>query len=223
MPDAPMTLIVGQRGSGKSTLMNEILDREGGRQIVFDPVARSPQQRAHYKRRGYKLCTCYRELRNELLLNYRGFEIVYAPDSDSQIEALDELAADLLELQRMELDGKETVPRRSWITLAIDEMSNAYPSTGMKAEFKAFGKVCSEGRHWGIRVIGATQRPKEVRVKFRSGCTERAFFRLTDGTDLKAVKELISEEYVKEISELEKLHYIWKDENGISRKKTSFA
>lgn len=87
-------------------------------------------------------------------------------------------------------------------------------------------KISTQGRHKGLKVIGASQRPQLMDKTFLNAATEIRCYRLNTASDAKTMKDLIHVE-ADEITTLEKFHYFHryteagKTERGIQKKPLS--
>ena len=66
------------------------------------------------------------------------------------------------------------------MTLVVEEMNLSFPVAGGVHKCTGFAEICSRGRHYGIDVIGASQRIAEVDTRFRGNCTESVVLRQED-------------------------------------------
>lgn len=84
-------------------------------------------------------------------------------------------------------------------------------------------KIATQGRHKGLKVIGATQRPQLVDKTFLNAATELRCYRLNAASDSKVMADLVHVSPV-EITSLEKFHYFHryteagKTERGVQKK-----
>lgn len=152
----------GASGSGKSAFVKQRL-RGARRVVVFDPLAEYP---------GTVLSVLDR-VRLEMRRNWSGFRVAYVPRAGSEAKSLSALSRLLMAAQQ---PFKDT-GKGSGITLVVEEMNLAFPVSGGAARCPGFAEICSRGRHYGIEVIGVSQRIAEVDTRFRGNCTETVVFR----------------------------------------------
>ena len=169
----------GASGSGKSSYVKQRLGR-GGRVIVFDPLD-------EYGAEGFKAIRHnHRGALNDVLAamkaNWRGFRLAYVPPNGSEALALSALCRLLMAAQEPYRKTGKGAP----LTLVVEEMNLSFPVSGGAAKCPGFAEVCSRGRHYGIEVIGLSQRIAEVDTRFRGNCTETVVFRQKGPRDLAA-------------------------------------
>lgn len=154
--------IWGCKGSGKSTYL---LDRLHGRKrvIALDVTGDLASE-------GFKLCRNVDQVKVAMLANWGGFRIVLQPRSGSEMRSLNQLCDAMIKGQT----GYKQ--HRKIMTLAVDEMADAFPALGGLKHARKFATLCSLGRHQGIEVFGCSQRIAEVHSKFRGNCSEAVVF-----------------------------------------------
>lgn len=163
--------IFGRSGSGKSTLLKALL-RGRRRVVIFDPMGEHDGARADSL--SDVLAAIRRGWRSDFRVRYVPGPMASLPD------ALDGLAALVRDCQRPFIDGAET----RVVTLAVDELAAAFPNR--QAPGSPFGALCSRGRHFGVALIGTSQRPAEVSTTFRGNAGRTFFFSLADHVDVQA-------------------------------------
>ncbi len=204
--------IFGRSKSGKSTLMDRLV-RNRKRLIVFDEI----DERAHTAaNEGLVRINCLNELQDRVDRDYAtGFRFWFQPRHSDLVQALSDLSTYLIDIQT-QFGDRYGIERRPSITLTPDEMADCYPNQIMKKGQDGFSRMCRMGRHKGIHLIGATQRPAEVSTKFRGQLEKRFFFSLQETVDLEAVAKMggaHGSELAEKVRLLPKLDYI-RMENG---------
>ncbi|MCW5728147.1 hypothetical protein [Parvibaculum sp.] len=174
--DAELTLVVGRRGSGKSTLTKGLL-KDRPKVLVFDP-------QAEYGGRGWVRC----ETRIEILRAMRkrwatGFKIAYVPDAGNEAEELH--AVSLLCLSANAPYNDYADPRK--LTLVVEEANLSIPSRQLPGDLNGIQRVINQGRHFGIEVIAVTQRPAMVSINFRGNVATSYVFPLAEEDDRDAM------------------------------------
>lgn len=125
------------------------------------------------------------------------FRIRYVPSRTvDPAPALDLLSAMLLSVQEPYRQGRDT----RQITLAVDEMALAAPN--VRKPSQGFAALCVRGRHWGIALVGTSQRMAEVSTTFRGNTQEDYIFPLRAAVDREAALKLIGSEYRRELEAL---------------------
>jgi hypothetical protein len=152
----------GCKGSGKSTYLLDRLHGRG-RVIALDVTGDLASE-------GFKLCKTVDQVRVAMLANWGGFRIVLQPRSGSEMRTLNQLCGMMTKAQT----GYKQ--HRKIMTLAVDEMADAFPAQGALKHVPNFARLCSLGRHDGIEVFGCSQRIAEVHSKFRGNCSEAVVF-----------------------------------------------
>jgi len=200
--------IVGRSQSGKSTLMDRIL-RNYRRVILFDAI---DERAATAAVEGYTEVDNINTLQDLVDRNYAdGFRYWFHPPYDGDLPLyLSDISAWLLDIQSQHAKqfGETTRPA---IALAVDEMADCFPNQAQKADRDRFSVMCRSGRHKGIHLIGATQRPAEVSTKFRGQLNKRFIFNLTEPRDLQAVAEMAGADgavIAEQVRQLAPLEYI---------------
>lgn len=161
MKDARCIFVTGRRGSGKTTRVQELI--EGCRRLVaFDPLGQ------YGREFRWPMAADIRELHGFLVQHWRGdFRIAYTPRSDFR-RALHQLSAYLLRAMEPYERGRD----RRKVTLIVEEMNLSVPVTPLPADMAGFLPLVLQGRHYGIEIIGVSQRPALVSADFRSACAE---------------------------------------------------
>jgi hypothetical protein len=152
----------GCKGSGKSTYLLDRLHGRG-RVIALDVTGDLASE-------GFKLCKTVDQVRVAMLANWGGFRIVLQPRSGSEMRTLNQLCSMMTKAQ------SSYKQHRKIMTLAVDEMADAFPALGGLKHVPHFARLCSLGRHDGIEVFGCSQRIAEVHSKFRGNCSEAVVF-----------------------------------------------
>ena len=179
--------IFGRSQSGKSSLMDRIL-RGHRRVVLFDAIdERAPTARAE----GFSEITTISELQDRIDRDYAsGFRLWFHPSYEADLVlSLSDVSRMLLDCQTQQAERGGTDKRPS-IALAVDEMADCFPNQTLTREKDHFSIMCRSGRHKGIHLIGASQRPAEVSTKFRGQLSKRFIFNLTEPRDLQAVNEM---------------------------------
>ncbi len=173
------TGVWGRSGSGKSSFVKATI-RGRKRVIVFDPLG-------EYGAEGFKVIEHKTRdgldrVRREMAANWGGFRLAYIPPAGKEIAALNGLSRLLLRAQsRYQATGKGAE-----ILLVVEEMNLSFPVSGGAEKNPGFAEICSRGRHYGIEVIGVSQRIAEVATRFRGNCNETVIFAQKGPRDLDA-------------------------------------
>jgi len=215
MNDAIMSAIYGFRGMGKSSLGKQMMGAYD-RALVLDP------QGEYAYLPGFK-SVAWSDI--PAAIKQPKFKLSYKPKRGSAPEALHHICEKLLEQQAPYADwmakGRPGQAPQEQIMLMIEEMAVSYPSEKLPANLWGMTEMCERGRHSGIGVLGATQRPASVSTKFRGLAEETFCFKLTLENDVNAVCTYIGKEHRETIVGLDKFEYLHKTISGVERKKTS--
>lgn len=200
----------GGTGSGKSTRVKE-LTAKNNRLIVIDPIG-------DYEREGG--FTGYKTLRGlytAMKKNWnKGFRLVLTVPRGTDPKAqLEQLANDLFLIQKPYYEGKDN----RIITLVIEEMSICYPEKTLGASERSVLELINLGRHYGIEIIGVSQRIAEVKKNFVGNASEHYFFRMGAAVDNNAALRLIGNDHKAAIQSLQNHHYIHFCQGQVSKGK----
>lgn len=200
--DAQRIGIWGASGSGKSTLA-KVLCAKAGRVVVFDPMD-------EYRGLGFRRCETFREVAGYIKQNWRGrFRIAYVPPEHREAAALHRLAHLLRQIQQPYYEGKP-IPK---LTLVVEEMNTGYPVRDLPAELSGFPGLCSRGRHYGIEIIGISQRIAEVNTRFRGNTNVAYFFAQGDHRDTTTITQMIGPEHRAALHALQRHEYLRRGED----------
>jgi len=190
--------IWGASGSGKSTYL---LDRLQGRKrvVVMDVTGDICKE-------GFKRCDTVDQVRLAMLADWKGFRLAFCPRTGHEPRSLNQLSGILAKAQA----GYEAGQHEMLITLAVDEMADAFPAFGGLKHAPKFASLCSLGRHKGIELIGCSQRIAEVHSKFRGNCAEAIVFQNIEPNDVKRSADTLGVKVpaVENLAALQFLHRI---------------
>ena len=140
-----------------------------------------------------------------MVSDWRAFRVAYVPPSGKEAAALSALCRLLMAAQQPFKDGKRGA---QMLTLVAEEMNLSFPVSGGVEKCPGFAEICSRGRHYGIEVIGVSQRIAEVHTRFRNNCTETVVLKQKGPRDVDAAAaELgVPKTMVTALKPLEYLH-----------------
>ncbi|HAI27957.1 MAG TPA: hypothetical protein DCM48_00045 [Thalassospira sp.] len=177
------------------------------RAVAFDPMDEYQHER------GFFRITSLEEVRAYMARNWRrNFKIAYVPPSGQEMKALDLLSKLLKVAQKPFFDGADN----RQMTLLVEEMNISYPVSGVPHALGGFPDLCSRGRHFGVEVIGLSQRIAEVNTRFRGNCTETYVFRQKGPRDLKAAADELGDVKPLQIQALQPHQYIHEKDGVIT-------
>lgn len=199
----------GRSGSGKSSYAKRLL-KGRGRVVIFDPLD-------EYGREGFKTVRSVDAVRMAMRKNWSGFRVAYVPPAGGEARALSALCRLLFAAQAPYRQSG----RGQGITLVVEEMNMSFPVAGGDKICPGFAEVCSRGRHYGIEVIGLSQRIAEVSTRFRGNCTETVCFAQKGPRDLKAASDELGVA-VTRVQALENLSYLHEQAGSVTEGKITF-
>lgn len=189
----------GRSGSGKSSYVKDKL-RGTRRVVVFDPLG-------EYGAEGFRVVEHRRSgldmVRMEMAANWSGFRIAYVPPGGREAAALSGLSRLLMAAQ----EPFRTTGRGAKMSLVVEEMNLSFKVNGGADKAAGFAEICSRGRHYGIEVIGISQRIAEVSTRFRGNCTETVVFPQKGARDLNAAAAELGVDVI-EVRALQNLSYL---------------
>ena len=201
MNDVGVTYIVGRRNSGKSTLLETILKRHK-RLIVLTAVPRDFQK-------GFSQAATLVEVVKLARRGWNtraGFRICYRP-LETDMSRLPLCLSRLAELLRsMQVDyslGHD--PRK--IKIAVDEANLFFPHHRPKG-CDGFRWAVLQGRHWGLDIVAATQRPQLVAPDLRDNAEEWIVFPLGGDAALRATLDAVGSHHKPTIQALANHHFV---------------
>ncbi len=196
--DARMIAVYGRRGSGKSTRVKRITAR-CRRLVVFDPCDE------YAREAGLKRVTRYQSLLDAIARGWRrGFRVAFVPEPGLEAIQLSDIASILWKVQRPYELGRDA--RK--LTLVVEEMDLSYPVRALPAEFNGMPRLCNQGRHVGIEIIGVTQRPAQISATFRGNVAESYVFPLAWAEDRNAILAIIGREHAAALAALRDHEYL---------------
>lgn len=199
--DARRIGIFGASGSGKTTKAKELI-RSVKRLISFDALD-------NLSGRAF---TALPELQRFIVANYaKGFKVRYVPALSGAVSDLSELSGWLLRLQEPYKSGKIS----SQITLFVDELDVSFPLNISRSQpDNKFYFICCRGRHYGINIVGISQRMSLVDLPFRANLSDLFVFRLADFNDLSTAAAMLGKPYKLTLSCLPNYKFIYKSPDG---------
>lgn len=205
----------GRSGSGKSSYVKHRI-RGQGRVIVFDPL---DEYRA-------EACTALAHsdggldpVRAAMRAKWAGFRLAYVPPAGYEPAALSALSRLLMAAQ----EPFRRTGKGMGITLVVEEMNLAFPTSGGVEKAKGFADICSRGRHYGITIIGVSQRIAEVATRFRGNCTETVVFAQRGPRDLAAAASELGLHSPDRVRGLDSLAYLHERNGTVAAGNVTFA
>lgn len=137
---------------------------------------------------------------------HKGLRISYRPQFGNEVKELDKVC-------KMLLLAQYGYARTHWskLTLVVDELDEGFPSGITQRNPKhGFAYLCKRGRHFGINIIGCSQRTAQVDVCFRGNLTGLYLFRHVDPIDTDKAIQMLGREYAVDFRNLNDREYIYK-------------
>ena len=206
LKDAKVIGIWGRRGSGKSTKAKELM-RGYSRIVVYDPLL-------EYHKEGCRVVSDVRGMVQAIKRGWlRGFKIAYQPDLNANhVHELAEVSRILMRVQEPYHGGKTSHK----ILLVVEEASLSVPNQN-RPEIRPFLNLCNVGRHWGIEIMGISQRIAEVHTTFRGNAAENYFFGQSGAADIQAATRLLDRQYATELSSLKTHEFLHLADGKVTR------
>lgn len=178
--------IWGRTGSGKTTLARKLVAARR-RLVAFDPMAEY----------NGVIVTDELAMREAIAAGWRdGFRVSIVPAAGAEWRALlHRVSRELVAIQEPYRAGADDRP----LTLLVDELAGAYPNERPPADRDGFGDLCRRGRHWGVQLVGASQRLADVSTVFRSACRLDIYLSQEDHSDLDAAVRRLGREHLERL------------------------
>lgn len=206
----------GRSGSGKSSYVKQLI-KGRKRLIIFDPLDEyGPELRI--RSIAHRKASDLDEVRKGMASDWRSFRIAYVPPSGKEPGALSALCKLLMAAQQPFKDGKGG----QQLTLVVEEMNLSFPNAGGMEKCPGFSEICSRGRHYGIEVIGVSQRIAEVNTRFRGNTTETVVLKQKGPRDIDAAAAELGVPKTK-VTPLKPLEYLHEKNGEITAGQITFG
>ena len=199
--------IFGASGSGKTTKARE-LTKCLKRVVFVDPLGDFANTAG-----AVVISGDLEALKEAIIKRFTtGFKIVFVPVFGSVEKQLDAICYFLVRLQAGYLAGLHNAQ----ITLVVDELDEGFCSGVMMRNPKnGFGYLCKRGRHYGINLVGISQRTAQVDVCFRGNLSALYLFRHADPIDTQKAIDLLGRDYKQQFINLNNFHYFYKSGQNV--------
>ena len=160
------------------------------------------------KKLGFKICVGLENLNQELVRSWKsGFKLVLIPLMNKE-----ELTLSMLSRQLMQMQAHYSLDHNAKITLVVDELDLSFPSgISQRMPGNGFKNLCCRGRHFGVNVVGISQRAHMVDISFRANCNAFYLYRTAEPADIDTGVKILGKEYRATLSKLNNFEYIYKD------------
>ena len=200
--DAEIIGLWGGRGSGKTTWMRENLEKKN-RVIVLDPMD-------DIKLKGFKRVRSLQAVYKLIKQQWNtGFKIILVTGhSDAKCQGIMvELNRALFQIMQPYKQSKKGMAGKE-ITLAIDEAHKFIPNPPHGDLIEPLNDLIALGRHYGVEIIGASQRIVKVWTEFRGNAMHHYFFRQGDHNDIDTISSMIGRQNKEKLLNLQTHHYL---------------
>lgn len=197
----------GRSGSGKSTYVKSLI-KTCNKLVVYDPM-----NEYQHEITGLVSFFSLQKMVNHMKKTYPNFKVAYVPPEGKEEEGLHELSKILQMWQKQYAEG--TGGHK--ITLVVEEMNMCFRNGISKEQFYGFANLSSRGRHYGVEIIGVSQRLAEVDTRFRGNAEESVFFAQLDATDISTITRMLGNDYKDKILTLQN-HEYYRRSNGVVEK-----
>lgn len=212
--DAPLIAVYGRRGSGKTTRVKALV-KDAPAVLVFDPRDEYAGELGMRRVSGDGP-EWPAELVRAIQADWQGRPwVAFVPRPGSEAEQLHRVAALLWRIQARYEAGEDD----RQFTLVIEEMDLGYPVHKLPADLDGMPRLCNQGRHAGISIIGVTQRPANVSATFRGNVEKMYIFALAWGGDQQTILQMIGANRREQLIALETHQYIYIDNGKFSMAK----
>lgn len=215
-PSVKMIFCCGAKRSGKSTSVKGDDLKGKNRVIVFDTLGE------YHDLKGFKQARKLADILKIIKAGWKkGFKIAYFPVAGDRIKQLDDLCKMILQVQMPYFESKDT--RQVW--LVVEELNESFPNTGGNAPRGAqyFPELCSRGGHYGVNIIGISQRPAEVHARFRGNVDVVRSYRLAFAEDIKTVGNMLPKGETPDFFNMETHEFIQIEGKNIKRGKNKLG
>lgn len=201
-PNSARIGVFGSSGSGKTTL-GLALVKSSNRVIFFDPLDDLPAKHRF---------TNINRLKQFLVKNYvTGFRVAFVPNLGSAAAQLSEISQFLITMQ----NGFKFGDYSQLVTLFVDELDLAFPlNLSKKQSENKFYFLCCRGRHYGINIVGISQRMSQVDLPFRANLSDLFILRLADFNDINNAVNMLGQNWREPVQNLKNYEYIYKGSTG---------
>ena len=217
--DANAIAIWGCRGAGKSTRIKELI-KDKDRVIIVDVM------NEYGSSLGVTQFKTLKGLFSHIHKNWnKGFKVSLSmmhlmgeEGAETRLNLFRELCKSLFVIQKPYAEEKDS----RTIHFVIDEMKQFVPNEKAKKGSRIFEDVMSMGRHYGINVIGGSQRISEVSTNFRGNTQETYYLMQDEAVDIDACKRSIGK-LAEQVALLEPHEFLHKKGREIEKGINDFA
>jgi ABC-type dipeptide/oligopeptide/nickel transport system ATPase component len=190
--------VYGRSGCGKSTRAKMML-KKVRRLVVFDPLD-------EYAEHGMTRVNSLKQFLTAIRRRWRGgFKVAYVPPAGQEKQALHGLSVVLRQIQEPYKLGADI----RQITLLVEELNMSYPVHNLPDSMQGFSELCSRGRHYGINIIGVSQRVAEINTRFRGNTEGAYYFAQSDHSDITTIKKMIGPVHGATLAGLKDHEYLY--------------
>lgn len=201
--------VSGRKGQGKTTLTDAVA-AGFNRVFVYDILG-------EYQAKGYVVVRSMAEMRAAVRKRWKkGWRVAFVParpreksKTDPGISYQSQLAEMCDTICRIQMPYKETPDGRQppipSVLFIIEEMRWSYPTS---ANISEMAELTTLGRHYGVNMIGTTQRIAEVSTNFKGTSDARYFFAQDEAADIDTIARMIGRQHLPALKSLRPHQYL---------------
>ncbi|MEG3641635.1 type IV secretory system conjugative DNA transfer family protein [Magnetococcus sp. PR-3] len=201
-PDGQRGMIYGSSGSGKSVLMASVIRSwKSERCIIFDPEDMLSGDFQDYDLIEGNI----EDFRRYLYKKWNGpFKVIYVPHPSGIPEQLHNFSKVVFQMQDHYGDYRK--PWAKPLHVAVDELHEGCPKD-MPAKLDGYIQLSKRSRKRGIHLLGATQRPVDVKASARTQAPITYVIGQFHRLDKKELEASVNPDAVSEVEGSPKFHY----------------
>lgn len=177
--------------------------------VIFDPLEEWAVNARSWFKKDYKVIHGdLDKVVSFLRLNFeKDFILIYVPKCNAEEKELDILSKIIIQAQ----NGFKIGRHSRKITFVADELDMGFKSGYCQRNTDSnFAFICKRGRHYGVNLVGISQRINQVDICFRGNLSAIFLFRMAESRDVATVNNYLGSEFGSQFKELNNYEYICK-------------